>query len=178
MKYKELIQNFFGQIMNTKGLIIILLVGIGLLLVSGSFSRSSRETEEVKGDKAVSSAAEYEKQLEKRLTDILSTIQGAGDVSVMITLDDEGQNIYATDEKSETDTGQEDTSRSQDSGVVLKNDSGGGQSPVLVRTQRPAVSGVLVTAEGAENAEVKNNLVSAVRAVLDVRVHRVEVLAK
>ena len=61
---------------------------------------------------------------------------------------------------------------------MLKNDAGGGESPVVLKKSRPAVSGVLVIATGAKDAETKNELLNAVRAVLGVKAHRIEVLER
>ncbi len=180
MKAEELFQKYFGKKMNTRLLIIILLLGVALLALNGLPRRSSAKKDETRSVAAFD-REEYTRSLEQRLEKALSSVRGAGRVSVMITLADSGQNIYAQDEQSEKkSSGNADStvSNSSDSAFVLKNDSGGGQSPVLVRNDLPKVSGVLVTAEGAADAEVKNNLVCAVKAVLDVKTHRVQVLCK
>ena len=180
MKFAEQFQKYFGKKMNTKSLFLILLIGVAILALTGLPGKSSAKKDETRAAAAFD-REEYTSVLEQRLEKALSSVRGAGKVSVMITLSDSGQNIYAQDEQSEKKTsGTADSSASSsvDSSFVLKNDSGGGQSPLLVRNDLPRVSGVLVTAQGADDAEVKNNLVSAVRAVLDVKAHRVQVLCQ
>lgn len=179
MKLAEVYKKYFGQITNTKSLLVILLIGVVLLVLAGMPSGADKKETENKNQADSINRTEYLKDLEQRLAKILSSVSGASDVSVMITLEDSGQRVYARDERSENKTsdggGETNTS---DGSYVLKNNSGGGQSAVLIKSRLPSVSGVLITAKGADDAEVKNNLVNAVKAVLDVRAHRVVVLCK
>ena len=179
MKPGDIYKKYFGQITNTKSLLVILLIGVVLLVLAGLPDDSDKKTTENKNQAESINNSEYIKHLEQRLSKILSSVNGASDVSVMITLEDGGQSIYARDEKNENKTSDGGSQTyTSDGSYVLKNNSGGGQSAVLIKSRLPSVSGVLITAKGADNAEVKNNLVSAVKAVLDVGAHRVAVLSK
>ncbi|MBQ3554517.1 MAG: hypothetical protein IJA08_07525 [Clostridia bacterium] len=179
MKWKEQIEKYLEPLMNTKLLAIILLVGIVFLILPGFFG----EKEESLPAKniAIDSRA-YVKELEQRLSDILSTIQGAGKISVMITLDDEGETVYAQDVSSDrkpiANAEANGESRADEKKLVLKSDAGGGQSPISVVKTMPKVSGVLVTAQGADDERVKSDLIQAIKSVLDVKTHRVAVLVK
>lgn len=177
-------KKFLGQIMNTKRLAIIFMIGVALLVLPGMLT--SRTQKAPKGepphDTVVLDAAAYTQELEKKLAEILSTLRDVSDVSVMITLSDNGEAYYARNEKSdskmtEDGTLQENTMQA-DGSLALKSESGGGQTPVLLKNGMPRVSGVLVTAKGVESSVVQTNVVNAVRAVLDVAAHRVQVLEK
>lgn len=174
MKYAETIQKFFGQIMNTKVLVIIFIVGIGLMMLPGGGTSGK---EEVVEQQQIDSAA-YKNEIEKQLKTILSSVQGAGKVDVMVTLEDEGTTVFAADEKSDSQDKEGAMQDTNEKTYVLKNDAGGGESPVVLQKNMPAVSGVLVVAPGANDAEVKSKLFNAVCALLGVKAHRVEVLAK
>lgn len=165
---------------NTKWLVIILMIGIGLMLLPDLLAgtpkeQAGQETHQV--DRAA-----YEKELEHRLSDILSTLGGVSDVSVMVTLEDSGETYYArnesTDEKAAEDGGRAERTQASDGSLALKSESGGGQAPVLLKQSMPRVLGVLVTARGAGNSANRANIISAVQAVLNVPVHRVSVLEK
>lgn len=107
---------------------------------------------------------------EKRLSDILSQIDGAGDVSVMIT-------YYSSSEKNiayETKTSsRENQSESEDKKAVMTDGS-----PMVVKEVYPQVKGVIVTAQGAGNAGVRNAISEAVAASLDVPAHRICIFKK
>lgn len=169
IKFKEL----YEKIMNTKGLVIILIIGIALLLLP-DFSTSDKKNEDQTVLYQTIDISEYEKELEKKLASMLSTVSGAGKVSVMITFSDHGKFVYSQEEQSE----RSETSIKGNQKPVLKNSSSGGEEPVLIKTELPEISGVLITAEGASDPAVRENIKDAVKAVLDIGINNISVLAK
>jgi len=173
MKSIAELKKLFGQIMNTKVLVLIFIVGIGLMLLPGGDTKKKEETtsQDV-------FCATYREGIEKQLKTILSSVKGVGSVEVMVTLEHDGKTHFATDESLDEQKGEESSQGTNETTYVLKNDAGGGESPVVLQRETPKVSGVLVIASGAENADVRANITNAVRAVLGVKTHRVEVLVK
>ena len=102
--------DFWGKILSNKkiktDLFAIFNTGVILLLVSGSFF-SSDESEDVKEEEiSVSKTdvtnnnnAEYD--IEKRLSEIISTIEGAGNTKVMVTLKGTTEKNVAKDTRQE-----------------------------------------------------------------------------
>ncbi len=180
MKWKEQMEKYFAPLMNTKALLLILLLGVLFLVLAGGAKNEKKEANQMAEGPQL--RVTYAKELEERLASILSTIKGAGKVSVMVTLSDEGESIYAQNSASDKKPNGSGTmvteSRSDEKNYVLKNDAGGGQSPISVRKNMPTISGVLVTAQGAEDETVKSNLILAIKSVLDVKAHRVQVFVK
>ncbi len=176
------IKNIFLKMTNSKGLVIIFIVGIGLLLLPGLFPQSKEVKEEKTEHSLAFNQKAYEKELESRLANILSTIRGVSNVSVMITLADDGEMYYArnekTDEKTSGDGSRAEEFFQTDGSLALKSESGGGQTPIFLKHETPRVAGVLVTAKGVESPAVQSSVVNAVQAVLNVAAHRVQVLAK
>ncbi|MBE7047904.1 MAG: hypothetical protein E7393_00825 [Ruminococcaceae bacterium] len=166
--------------MNTKQLAIILLIGVGLLLLPNVFQKYEKDI--TPSNEENLNYAAYEKELETRLANIVSTIRGVRDVSVMITLDDSGETYYArnekTDKKQTTDGSLQEDNSQTEGNVALKNQSGGSQTPILLKRSMPKISGVLVTAKGVDNPTVQANVMNGIRAVLDVAAHRIQVLEK
>lgn len=173
MKSLEDLKKFFGQIMNTKLLVIIFIVGIGLMMLPGGGTKEKKEV--VTQDNA---GITYRENVEKQLKTILSSVKGVGSVEVMVTLEDNGQTFYAADERTDSQEKDADIQETGEKTYVLKNDEAGGESPVVIRKNTPAVSGVLVIASGAGDAQIKSEIVNAVRAVLGVKAHRIEVLER
>ena len=97
MKSISDLKKFFGQIMNTKILVIIFIVGIGLMMLPSGGTKEKKEVVE----QQISGTA-YKEEIEKQLKSILSSVKGAGNVEVMVTLEDDGQTIFAADEKSDS----------------------------------------------------------------------------
>lgn len=103
--------------------------------------------------------------LEEKLCRILSDIEGAGDVSVMITYEGTGEKNIAY-EKSQREN-------SYDEKAVM---SGG--EPMILNEEYPEVRGVIVTAQGADNASVRRAISECVSAILDVDAHRICIYKK
>ena len=127
-----------------------------------------------------------EKTLEEKLQDILSLIDGAGKVNVLISYSNGIEQVPMYDVKQNTTTVQEsDTSGgvrkteeiSNEQNIIF-NENGNVRTPVIKQTINPKVVGVLVIADGANNLNVKENLIKAVEATLDVSAHRVQVFAR
>lgn len=107
-------------------------------------------------------------KLEGRLEDILSDVKGAGKVKVMIVFKDDGKENIAMNSDYENSDGK---IQSKSTAVMTS-----GREAVVLSKSIPEVQGVIVTAEGAENEDVKENLKKAVVALLPVLEHRVEIL--
>ncbi|MBQ4515944.1 MAG: hypothetical protein II978_04040 [Clostridia bacterium] len=179
MKILDEYKKYFEKITNNKSLLVILLIGVVLLAFSGIKQGNNKTENKSRTQSELINGAEYITDLEHRLAKILSSVSGASDVSVMITLSDNGQSVYARDEKSENKTSESGgLSSTSDGAYVLKNNQGGGQSAVLIKNKLPEISGVLITAKGAYKADVKNNIANSAKAVLNVNAHRVIVLSK
>lgn len=129
---------------------------------------------------------EYEQYLENQLKDILSLVHGVGAVTVMINLDATEEVVYEknintrssqTDEQDrEGGSRQVEDLTKDDQVVVLRQ--GNNEKPIVIKTKKPKVRGVLVVASGAEHMQVKAWITEAVGRVLDVPVHRVSVLPR
>lgn len=132
-----------------------LLIGI-LLLVVGNFDTES-------ADKAVVvqtfSAEEYCEMLEKRLAALLSSVDGAGEVRVMVSLEGGYQSVYEKDGE----------------GVCVTVGSGSSESAILVSQGSPAIGGVGVVCRGAKSERVKNEIVALISATLGIGTHKIYV---
>ncbi len=110
-------------------------------------------------------------EIELRLEKILSGIKGAGKVEVMVVFKDDGKEDIAMNREYQRDN----------AGMVKSGETAvmtSGRNAVVVQKNLPNVQGVIVTAEGANDETVKENLKNAVAAALPVAYHRIEVLEK
>lgn len=120
---------------------------------------------------------------EVRLEEILSQINGVGNVDVMITYETGPEIIPAVDVQENSESREE---RSNDGGTILDTSKDSSKSIVTVNNEdllvlkeiKPRVKGVIIVAEGAENMVIKNNIINAAAAVFDISVDRVVVFQK
>ncbi|GED29557.1 stage III sporulation protein AG [Brevibacillus centrosporus] len=138
------------------------------------------------GSPAPDIIAEYENNYAAHLRDILASVVGVGEVDVMVNLESTPELVMAENRNNRSSTNQEmdkdratrnQNDQTKDSEVVIVQ--GGKQdSPVIVKTMKPRVRGVLVVAKGADNIQVKAWITEAVQKVLDVPAYKISILPK
>ncbi len=142
------------------------LAGILLIFASSFFSTESPQPVENQ------TQTMQVEQLESQLKTLIGSIEGVGQVEVMLTLDTESEQVYATDQTTEqTQSDQSKTARQQSSHVILG--SGSQQQPLVETTYMPQVRGVAVVCEGAEDITVVSRITNAVSVVLDLPASRI-----
>ncbi|MDR3091223.1 MAG: hypothetical protein LBU36_03350 [Clostridiales bacterium] len=159
-----------------------------VLLAAGKFGEGrapgSAAPETPKSRAAEESAGEYEKNLESRLSEILSQAEGAGKVRVMLTLSQGREIIVGEDASAESAV----TKETDDSGGSRQNEqrksetkkiilSGGGESaPLVLKEIFPRIEGVVIVARGGADPAVKDALTRACAALLGIETHKIQVL--
>jgi len=171
---------------------VVMAIGVfGMLLIF--FSRDSTPTQAPVSEsiEAVvtrqSIAEEHALHLERRLTELISQIDGVGRVVVMVTVQDSGEYVYAREERRNTDAERHpDTAQGLSSGRVLERESfedryvmvesPDGRRQALVRTRlEPRVQGVVVLIEGADDVRVQARVINVVTTALNISSARVSV---
>lgn len=121
--------------------------------------------------------------LETNLENILSKIEGVGKVKVLVTYSQSSQTIAMYNENSknssieEKDSGggtriTQETDTKKD---IIYKEENGKKVPITQTVINPKVEGAIVTAQGAENPNVKNNIIQAVEAVTGIATHKIQV---
>lgn len=144
---------YLANLKNNKIIAVILIIGIVFMLIPSGTIEKKEENK---------SADEYAKKLSEDLEEILSTIDGAGEVRVMITLEDEGQIFPVTDVNGNGENIQE------------KTVSVSGELAVMKKSY-PKVRGVAISASGAGKSSVKEDILCAARVLTGVEVHNIKV---
>lgn len=155
-----------------KYVLLILLAGVVLLLWPAGRERPAAEDPPpvaagvAQEDFSVSA-------LEEKLSETLSKIKGAGDVTVMLTVQGGSRQVLAVDEKSarKADGGSE----TQSTTVVVSGTSAAGNSPVLVQQLYPKFQGALVVCSGGDDAGVRLKLMEAVSALTGLGTDKISI---
>lgn len=148
-------------------LCIILFIGVLLLSFGGSTKKTQTQTPEV-----MPTQQPYA-ETERRLESILGKIKGVGSVDVMITYEGTGTRAYVTDVSRTQSREENKSSTSESTSVVLPD-----EAPVLEKEVYPKVRGVIAVCEGAGSAGVREQVILALKAVLNVEEHRIGVFVK
>lgn len=165
------IKDFFGKMQSKKAMFVLLLGCVGMLLVGLSeLIPAEKESAKNVSNKNEPDISEREEALEERLEIMLSEIEGAGKTSVMLTFDSSKEYFYA--ENSSED--RKDSENSKESELVIINGENG-EEPIVIKTAEADIRGVLVICEGGGNALVREKIIEALCALLDIPSNRVSV---
>lgn len=122
-----------------------------------------------------------EKEMEKKLVQNLQQMSGVGSVQVSVTFSSSLRSDYATNgsvnkkttkESDKSGGVRESTEVTENNQLVLPS---GASQPVIVMEERPTVAGILIIAEGARDAKVRENIHNAVRTLLDIPSSKIDV---
>lgn len=114
--------------------------------------------------------------MEEKLSSLLSQMEGAGRVRVMLRYATGSRVIYQTDSNQEVSSDTDSKQTKTEIQTVMASGSGGQDSPVATQTILPTFQGALIVAEGAGNSEVKLNLVNAVSSLTGLGADKITVI--
>lgn len=169
-----------------ENLVLILLLVIIGLVVMNAFTKKEDQLPVNTITEALVGTNAAEKTLEEKLQTILSSIEGAGKVEVLITYQNGGEQVpmmqtkqsTTTTEEADTAGGTRKTEEVKEEQTIVFEENGTSKTPVIRQTVQPQILGVIVVAEGANQMSVKENLLKAIEASLNVPSHRIQVFAK
>ena len=100
----------------------------------------------------------------------------------MITLSASSEKIVEKDRESSSETSGENESgsskRSSSSETSVYTGNGSNETPYIAKELSPAIEGVLVIADGGDDAVVIENITEAVQALFPVDTHRIKVMKR
>lgn len=168
---------------------ILILTGILLMVVAIPTGERKEKESKIQENQEqqiqeITSQKDYTRELEVKLKDTLSKINGVGKVEVMITLEDMGESVVEKDQTNETSDLQETDSTGgvrreqnvQTTRATVYGEEGDQKNPFVGKEMMPKVSGVLVVAQGGEDTVVKQNISEAVMALFQIDVNRIKVV--
>lgn len=166
MDIKHVHGKFMEFIKKYRYAVLVLIIGIGLMMIP---SPSSETKEDSNVPQAETKAAI---SVEEQLASVLSQIEGAGKVEVMLTVGNGEETIYQFDEN---------TSNSSDTNTVQKNtvtitDAQRNQAGLVRQINPPVYLGAIIVCEGADDPSVQYMIVDAVSKITGLGANRISVL--
>lgn len=156
----------FGQLGKFRYAALVLLVGAVLMLFPAK-SASSADTRQSADTEAQSLSA-----VQEELAAILSRVDGAGKVEVMLSLEYGAEQFYQTDEQARTQNGESE----RQSETVLYQPQSTQKLPVVTRVRYPVYKGAVIVCEGAERASVRLAIVQAVSRLTGLGSDKISVM--
>ena len=141
---------------------VILLIGIVLLLIPGNGSDENQ-------DPGIIESMDNILSLEEALSEILSTVQGAGKVRVMLSVASGEETIYQNDTNTqENGSGRQDT--------VIVSDSDRNELGLVKQINPPVYRGAIVVCQGADSPVVRLAVTEAVATVTGLTSDKISIL--
>ena len=159
------IKNLFEKIKNNKlfQYLIIGILAVTLIFLACTKSKSN----ESQNYSQVDEVSAYLENLEEKLSKTLSSVSGAGKVSVVITVESGMQTVLAS--KTVT-TSDENGTKIEESPIIVNGKT------VVIKELYPKITGVLIVAQGANNISVLSKLQQATVSLLDIELNQIEIL--
>ena len=142
--------------------ILILLIGVILMCLPG------KKTDEVVTNQPSSTVMTEQQNLEQALAAILSQIQGAGRVEVLLTEAKGSETMYQSNSTSGNDSHRQD--------AVIITDSDRNQNGLIRQIIPPSYLGAIIVCQGADSAAVRLSIVQAVSSVTGLGSDHITVL--
>lgn len=200
--FKDKVKNFLGQkeesnkkkIENIVVFILILVITIIVINViwNGDEKNNNKQTTDSNKKLAETvqntteddnSVIDTKDELTTNLETILSNISGVGNVKVMITYSETSKTVPVYNEQTseknteETDSagGTRKVTQTDTRKEVIYEESDGSKTLITQSIISPKIEGAIITAKGAANATVKENIILAVEAVTGLAAHKIQV---
>ena len=183
--------------------IVIILIGILLLVITlPGIDEKTKVSEEVSGITDIDDGimeltgteeevierealSAYVSSMEHSLEEILSTMEGAGEVRVMIALASSGEAVVEKDTsftvnsstQVDAEGGSHNTASTVETAETVYTTRGSGVSTPYVRQViYPQIEGVIVSAQGGDNQKINKNITEAIQALFGIDVHKIKVI--
>ena len=157
-------QSIFDKIKSNKKIQFIIVAALCLIIIV-VFACNLFTNKNTLNSSTVSES--YVKELEERLTKTLNKVEGAGKVSVVITVESGMETVIAMKTTvTETANGKETVET-----PVLVNGK-----TVVLKEKYPKITGVLIVAEGADSIRLLSKIQQATMSLLDINIQQIEIL--
>lgn len=153
---------------------VVILVMIAIYASSFMGGSSSGQSEGSIGH--IAPPGGFAREMEQRLVQTLSNVNGAGSVSAMVTIEatPSREIAFIVNEQTVTQAGPNGTTNTTT--TITKTPVLVGGQPFVVYERKPRITGVVIVASGAQSATVHFALLRAVQALIPERGVSIEIL--
>jgi stage III sporulation protein AG len=159
----DLMQKLMGWVRKYRFVVLILLIGIGLMVIPFGSGEADDTSPQV--------PMPTQQDISEQLREILTEIDGAGEVSVMLSIRTGISTVYQSD-GSQTDG----DNRSSRLDTVIITDENRAQTGLIQHIVYPEYRGAIVVCQGADNLQVRLDIMEAVARITGLGMDKISVL--
>lgn len=151
-------------------LLILVLTGILLAVIAIPVEpeKKQEKTMEKEQEEAAEETDDYERRMEQKLEELLSSVEGVGEVRVMLTFEGSGEKTVEKDKTVSQDESREET--------VYEEYGSSERIPYVTSESNPRVEGVLVIAQGGGNGQIRREILEAAQALFGIEAHKIKIM--
>lgn len=135
---------------------------------------------------AVRSGDSYEAELERRVREILKTVDGVGEVDVMIIVKSSPEKVlhvdrsssYSLTEETDSNGGTRRLESEEQEGSTVLTTGDNKSAPIIEKEVKPELSGIIISATGGGSPAVRAEISAAMEALFDLPAHKIRVLKR
>lgn len=161
-------------------LLVILLISMNYIFNSEK-KNSTKETSSVQTSSSTTQDFDYSTDMEKRLSNILSQIEGIEEASVMLTYSTTEKIYPVYDIKENVDIDQDSdkksTSTTTEKSVAYK-ETDEGKVPIVESKEEATASGAIIAIEGTVDTNTLLKIKDAVAAITSIPIYKIQVFTK
>lgn len=165
---KNLLQFFSNKKVKICSVLLVICV---FFLIAIKVNGTTNKSTQSKINESQTTLDSYEKDIEKRIVDIVSSISGVRNVKCMVYTKSSIEIEYFVEKTS--DERSEEIKKSE---VLSFQKNGSSTEPVIIKKVYPKIVGILVVAEGVENEKTRLSIINALASVFDINIASIEVL--
>ena len=157
-------------------LLVILLISINYIFSSdnkNSVNSTSSSSNIINKEKNIEVTNNSQTNLEEKLANILSQVNGIDDVSVLLTYSTNSKQNVVYNTKEESSDG-----KIVEEKTVAYNEDGTKKNAIVESVEMPKVEGAIIVAKGANTVEIKSKLATTISNVTGIPVYKVQVFEK
>jgi len=163
---KAMPEKIYNLIKKYRYALLILAIGLVLMAIPNTADQTKNNiSEEAK-------ETHTEPSLEDRLTSILSLVEGAGQVRVILTVAEGEEIVYQTNDN----IANTNDSNNKSINTVTITDSQRNQSGLICQINPATYKGIIIVCQGADKPSVRLKLVDAVSKLTGLGTNRISVL--
>ena len=152
-------------------IVVIGIIGLLLLLFS-EIIKTDDNKQKGKITELNVNTDDYKNAVQQELVDILSRIDGVGDVKVMVTIEGSTEYVYAEEYNTKQEDGDSKVSKDYQNKYVIV-DKGNTKEALVKKILKPQITGVIVVCQGGGRPTVNEKIYEAVSAALNIPANRI-----
>ena len=176
---------FLKKLKNVKHIeiiVCIIFISILVLIYFVSFNKTTSQTSSNSvintGELSFTSSSVYAKEMEEKLTRVITNLEGVNSVSVMVSVASGSEIVIANsieEEKIYSSSGESENVTTIKTPIIVTQN--GTSKPIILMEVLPKIEGVVVVAGGANDVKVKLNIYRVVQAMVDISSENIQVFA-